>query len=75
MNPNQAIDMLIHIDQPEAKDRLSARLAEYPGVLPSGITTSRPHLLFIRHNPHRFDIRSVPAIANELGIHACIVEV
>jgi hypothetical protein len=75
MNDRQSIDMLIHVDRPEAKERLVAHLEGYPGVLPPGIATTKPHLLFVRHDPARFDIRRVPVIARDLGIRACIVEV
>lgn len=75
MNSLTAIDMLIHVDHPDAKARLAARLAECPGVLEARIATPKPNLLFVSHDPERFDIRSVPGIAKGIGIEARIVEV
>lgn len=75
MTQPKTVDMLIHVDQPEAKARLAAQLAECPGVFESRINTPKPNLLFISHDPTRFDIRSVVGIAKDLGIEARIVEV
>lgn len=75
MNSPTAIDMLIHVDHPSAKTRLATRLAECPGVLETRIATPKPNLLFVSHDPERFDIRSVPGIAKGLGVEARIVEV
>jgi hypothetical protein len=75
MNSPTAIDMLIHVDHPDAKARLATRLAECPGILKPRIASCTPNLQFIRHDPRRFDIRSVPGIAKGLGIDACIVEI
>lgn len=75
MNSPTAIDMLIHVDHPEAKVRLATKLAGCPGVLEPRIATSTPNLLFVSHDPRRFDIRSVPGIAKGLGIDACIIEI
>lgn len=75
MTPNNAIDMLIHVDRPEAKERLCAKLTEYPGVFKSRIVTPKPQLMFLCYDPTRFSIRNVPDIAHSLGIKARIVEV
>jgi len=75
MTQPKTVDMLIHVDQPEAKARLAAQLAKCPGVFESRINTPKPNLLFISHDPVRFDIRSVLGLAKDLGIEARIVEV
>lgn len=75
MNSPVTIDTLIHVDYPNAKDRLSAKLAEGPGVLDTRIVTPKPNLLFVSYDPGRFDIRSVPGIASYLGIQARIVDI
>ncbi len=75
MTQSQTVDMLVHVDQPEAKARLAARLAECPGVFESHINTPKDNLLFVSHDPARFDISSVVAIAKDLGIEARIVEI
>lgn len=75
MTQPQTVDMLIHVDQLEAKARLTARLAECPGVVESRINSPKENLLFVSHDPTRFDISSVVSIAKELGIEARIVEV
>jgi len=75
MTHQTAVDMLIHVDRPEAKALLAASLAEVPGVLEPGLASLKPNLLFIRHDPEHFDIRRVPDIARSLGIKARIVEV
>lgn len=71
----RTIDMLIHVDPPEAKARLTAHLAECPGVFESRINTPKKNLLFVSHDPAYFDIRSVVRIAKNIGIEARIVEV
>ncbi len=75
MPPVNAIDMLIHVDRPEAKAHLSARLAECPGVFAPRIATSMPQFMFVCLDPARFNVTSVPDIARSLGIKARIVEV
>ncbi len=75
MSQANIVDMLVHVRQSDAKARLVARLNEYPGVFESRITTPRPHLLFVSHDPVHFDIRTVPGIARALGIEASIVEI
>lgn len=75
-NPTAAfIDMMIHVNDPSAKLRLEAHLVEYPGVIEPRIKTPKTHLLFVSYDPEKFDIRSVPSIADALGIDAQIVEV
>ena len=75
MTPANAIDLLIHVDRPEIKAHLRARLVECPGVFTSRIATSKPQFMFVCHDPARFNVASVPDIAHRLGIKARIVEV
>lgn len=75
MSQATIVDMLVHVRQPAAKARLAARLNEFSGVFESRITTPKPHLLFVSHDPAHFDIRAVPGIARDLGIEASIVEI
>lgn len=69
------IDMMIHIDNAAAKPRLAARIAECAGVVEARVQTDQPNLMFVSYDLKRFDIRSVPGIAQSLGINARIVEI
>lgn len=70
-----SIDMLIHVNTPQARAQLAERLNHCPGVLPARVDSTKPCLLFVSYDSAQFDIRTVPAIARELGIEARIVEV
>ncbi|GAB4295062.1 MAG: hypothetical protein Kow0096_11660 [Thiohalomonadaceae bacterium] len=70
-----SLDMLIHVNTPQARAQLAERLAGCPGVLPTRVDSTKPCLLFVSYDRDQFDIRRVPAIAREMGIEARIVEV
>jgi len=68
------VDTLVHVTSPADKERLAARLAACSGVVASHVASDKPNLLFVGYDPDAFDIRSVPEIARDLGIHARLVE-
>lgn len=64
---------MVHVGNAADKEKLAARLAGCPGVVEAQ-ASAKPTLLFVGYDPDTFDIRSVPAIARDIGIHARLVE-
>lgn len=69
------IDMLIHVNDASAKQRVETMLAGIPGVNASRVKSTKPNMLFVSYDPIVFDIRAVPEMARKAGIEAQIVEV
>lgn len=69
------IDMLIHVSDASAKQRVEAMLADVQGVIASRVKSTKPNLLFVSYDPMVFDIRMIPNMARKAGIEAQIVEV
>lgn len=67
------VDMMIHVTDAAAKARLQARIADLPGVAAARLTSAKEHLLFVSYDPAVFDIRSIPRLAEDIGVRARIV--